>query len=149
MVRSSLLNGLFAGFRHFPSANLGTQLIKLHGTPFCDICCPARTSLWPSRHGYWAGLGPKVPLPFWTSPMPYPSGVKPPHLCPEEEAWLDVHLDKLVAKGVIGPILPGEQPWCITPLLLVPRRIVWAALPGVSKHCPSQQTDGWVPVPTQ
>ena len=28
-------------------------------------------------------------------------------LCPEEEAWLDVHLDKLVAKGVIGPILPG------------------------------------------
>ena len=27
---------------------------------------------------------------------------------PEEEAWLDVHLDKLVAKGVIGLILPGE-----------------------------------------
>ena len=34
--------------------------------------------------------------------------VKPPHLCPEEEAWLDVHLDELVAKSVIGPILPGE-----------------------------------------
>ena len=33
---------------------------------------------------------------------------KPPCLRPEEEAWLDVHLDELVAKGVIGPILPGE-----------------------------------------
>ena len=39
-----------------------------------------------------------------------PIRVKPPHLHPEEEAWLDVDLDKLVAKGVIGPILPGEQP---------------------------------------
>ena len=35
--------------------------------------------------------------------------VKPSCLCLEEEAWLDVHLDELVAKGVIGPILPGEQ----------------------------------------
>ena len=37
-----------------------------------------------------------------------PIRAKPPHLCPEEETWLDVHLDELVAKGVIGPILPGE-----------------------------------------
>ena len=37
-----------------------------------------------------------------------PIWAKPPRLWPEEEAWLDVHLDKLVAKGVIGPILPGE-----------------------------------------
>ena len=49
-----------------------------------------------------------------------PTQAKPPHLCPEEEAWLDIHLDKLVAKGVIGLILPGEQPWCVTPLLLIP-----------------------------
>ena len=49
-----------------------------------------------------------------------PIRVKPPRLHPEEEAWLDVHLDELVAKGVIGPILPGEQPQCVTPLLLVP-----------------------------
>ena len=41
------------------------------------------------------------------------------HLHLEEEAWLDIHLDKLVAKGVIGPILPGEQLWCVMPLLLV------------------------------
>ena len=34
--------------------------------------------------------------------------VKPPRLHPEEEAWLDVHLDELVAKGVIGLIFPGE-----------------------------------------
>ena len=33
---------------------------------------------------------------------------KPPRLNPEEEAWLDVYLDKLVAKGLIGPILPVE-----------------------------------------
>ena len=37
-----------------------------------------------------------------------PIRAKPPRLRPEEEAWLDVHLDELVAKGVIGPILPGE-----------------------------------------
>ena len=29
-------------------------------------------------------------------------------LCPEEEAWLDVHFDELVSKGVIGPILPDQ-----------------------------------------
>ena len=33
---------------------------------------------------------------------------RPMRLRPEEEAWLDVHLDKLVSKGVIGPILPDE-----------------------------------------
>ena len=37
-----------------------------------------------------------------------PIQAKPPHLRPEEEAWLDVHLDELVAKGIIGPIFPGE-----------------------------------------
>ena len=39
---------------------------------------------------------------------------------PEEEAWLDAHLDELTAKGVITPILPHEDPNCVTPLLLVP-----------------------------
>ena len=39
---------------------------------------------------------------------------------PEEEAWLDAHLDELTAKGVITPILPQEDPKCVTPLLLVP-----------------------------
>ena len=38
----------------------------------------------------------------------------------EEEAWLDIYLDELVAKGVIGPILPGEQPQCVTTLLPIP-----------------------------
>ena len=33
---------------------------------------------------------------------------KVPHLWPKEKAWLDIHLDELVAKGVIGPILLGE-----------------------------------------
>ena len=49
-----------------------------------------------------------------------PIQVKPPHLHPKEEAWLDVHLDKLVAKGVTVPILLGEHPWFVTLLLLVP-----------------------------
>ena len=34
--------------------------------------------------------------------------VRPMRLCPKEEAWLEVHLDKLVSKGVIGPILMDE-----------------------------------------
>ena len=33
---------------------------------------------------------------------------RPMRLRPEEEAWLDIHLDKLVSKGVISPILPDE-----------------------------------------
>ena len=45
---------------------------------------------------------------------------KLPHLHLDEGAWLDIHLDNLVAKGVIGPILPGEQPQCVMLLLLVP-----------------------------
>jgi hypothetical protein len=49
-----------------------------------------------------------------------PVRAKPMRLRPQEEAWLDVHLDELLAKGVIGPILPHEQPRCVTPLLLVP-----------------------------
>ena len=39
---------------------------------------------------------------------------------PDEEEWLGNHLDDLVAKGVITPILPHEDPKCVTPLLLVP-----------------------------
>lgn len=49
-----------------------------------------------------------------------PIRAKPMRLRPQEEAWLDVHLDELLAKGVIGPIQPHEQPRCVTPLLLVP-----------------------------
>ena len=45
---------------------------------------------------------------------------KPIKLRPEEEAWLEAHLDDLLAKGVIAPILPHKQPRCVTPLLLVP-----------------------------
>ena len=42
------------------------------------------------------------------------------HLCPDKEEWLGNHLDDLVAKGIITPILPHKDPKCITPLLLVP-----------------------------
>ena len=49
-----------------------------------------------------------------------PIQAKPMHFRPEEEAWLDAHLDELTAKGIITPILPHETPRCVTPLLLVP-----------------------------
>ncbi len=49
-----------------------------------------------------------------------PIRAKPMRLWQAKEAWLDVHLDELLAKGVICPILPQEQPRCVTPLLLVP-----------------------------
>ena len=42
---------------------------------------------------------------------------KPIQLRPEEEAWLDLHLDELLAKGVITLILSHEQPRCVTPAL--------------------------------
>ena len=53
--------------------------------------------VWDPKYHYHLDLTNAVPI-----------RAKPPRLHPEEEAWLDVHLDKLVAKGVIGPILPGE-----------------------------------------
>ena len=49
-----------------------------------------------------------------------PSNIaKPMRFSPEEEAWLDAHLDELTAKGVITPILPHESPRYVTHLLLV------------------------------
>ena len=42
------------------------------------------------------------------------------HFCADKEEWLGNHLDDLVAKGVITPILPHKDPKCITFLLLVP-----------------------------
>ena len=53
--------------------------------------------VWDPKYHYRLDLTNAVPI--WA---------KPPCLHPEEEAWLDVHLDELVAKGIIGPILPGE-----------------------------------------
>ena len=42
------------------------------------------------------------------------------HFCPDEEEWLSNHLDDLVAKWVITPILPHKDPKCVTALLLHP-----------------------------
>ena len=60
---------------------------------------------------YLYKLGLNYTIPIWAKPM---------KLRPKEEAWLDVHLYELLSKGVICPILPHEQPRCVTPLLLVP-----------------------------
>ena len=56
----------------------------------------------------------------WILKMKEPIQAKPMHFKPEEEAWLDAHLDELTAKGVITPILPHDSPRCFTPFLLVP-----------------------------
>ena len=40
-------------------------------------------------------------------------------LQPEEEAWLENYLNKLVDKRVIVPLQKHEQPIFVTPLLLV------------------------------
>ena len=49
------------------------------------------------------GMGPAVPLLSGLNALPI--WAKLPHLWPEEEIWLDVHLYKLMDKRVIGPIL--------------------------------------------
>lgn len=45
---------------------------------------------------------------------------KPMKLNPKEEAWLETYLQELLAKGVVTPILPNENPPLVTPVLLVP-----------------------------
>ena len=119
MVRSSLQIGHLAGFGCFLSASLGTQLVKPCGAPSCATCLPCEDKLvaiqmnigwvWDPKYHYHLDLTNTVP-----------SGQSRPTCTLRREAWLDVHLDELVAKGVIGPILLGEQPQCVMPLLLVP-----------------------------
>ena len=65
--------------------------------------------VWDPKYHYCLDLTNTVPI-----------QVKPLCLCFKERAWLDVHWDKLVPKGVIGPILPGKQLPCVMLLLLVP-----------------------------
>ena len=135
----------FQGTFQVPS--LGTQLMKPHGAPFCTICCPGRTSLQPSRQ-ISGGLGPKVPL---------PSG---PHQCC---AHLGEAAPPVPRGGSLAGCTPGQTGgqrsyWpnfargaaamCYT-IALSAGHLVWAALLGMPKHCPSQQMDGQVSVPTQ
>ena len=95
------------------TVNEATQHAFLcHLLPCEDKLAAIQTDIgqvWDPKYHYHLDLTNTVPI--WA---------KLPCLCPKEEAWLDVHLDKLVTKGVLGPILPGEQPWCVTLLLLVP-----------------------------
>ena len=73
-----------------------------HLLPWEDRLVAVQTDIgwvWDPKYHYHLDLTNAVPI-----------RVKPPHLHLEEEAWLDVHLDELVAKGMIGLILPGEQP---------------------------------------
>ncbi len=49
-----------------------------------------------------------------------PISSKPMKLSAREEAWLETYLGELLAKKVITPILPSENPEFVTPVLLVP-----------------------------
>ena len=84
--------------------------MKPYGMPFCTICYLGRISLWPSQTDIGWVWDPKSHYHLdLTNAMPIQVQSRP--TCAQRrEAWLDVHLDKLVAKGVIGPILLGEQP---------------------------------------
>ena len=87
------------------NASLETQLIKAaQRTPsYALFAVLGRTSLQPIQIGYWVGLGPKVPLPSGPHQCHAHLGESRPTCALEEEAWLNVHLDKLVAKGVDWP----------------------------------------------
>lgn len=50
-----------------------------------------------------------------------PITCKPMKLNPSEEAWLEAYLEEQIAKGVIAPILPHENPPLVTQVLLVPQ----------------------------
>ena len=70
-----------------------------HLLPYEDKLAAIQTDIgwvWDPKYHYHLDLTNMVPI-----------QVKPLHLHPKKEAWLDVHLDKLVAKEVIGPILLG------------------------------------------
>ena len=91
---------------------------------FMDVQTDIRW-VWDPKYHYCLDFTSTVPI--WA---------KPPHLRPEEEAWLDVHLDKLVAKGVIGiNFARGAATMCYT-IAPSARCLVWAALSGMPKHCP-------------
>ena len=57
---------------------------------------------------------------------------KLPHLHPKEEAWLDVHLDELVAKGSYWPDFARGVATMHYTIAPSPGHLVWAALPSVS-----------------
>ena len=105
--RSSLLNGFFTGIWALSKCQFGdtvgeaaSHAFLCHLLPYEDQLAAVQMEIgqvWDLKYHYRLDLTNAVPI-----------RVKLPHLRPEEEAWLDVHLDELVAKGVIGPILLGE-----------------------------------------
>ena len=107
MVRSSLQNEALCRYWALSKCQFGDTVDEAARRAFLRRLLPWEDKLvavqmdirwvWDPKYHYHLDL---------TNAMPI--RVKPPRLCPEEEAWLDVHLDELVAKGVIGPILPGE-----------------------------------------
>jgi hypothetical protein len=74
---------------------------------------------------------------------------KPMRLSPKEEAWLGGYLKELLAKGVITPILPHENPINGDPRPPGTRRIKRTAVPDGAKYHPGKQAYCRVPIPTE
>ena len=60
-----------------------------------------------SQDGHHMGLGPKYHY-YLDLTNSVTIWAKPARLQPEKKTWLDIHQNKLVTKGAIGPILLGE-----------------------------------------
>ena len=121
-------------------ASLGTQLVRPHRAPFCAICYLGRTNLQPSR---WTsgGSGTQSTTTVWTSPMPCPSGQSPPP-APRGGSLAGRTPGRTGGQRCNWPnFARGVAAMCYA-IAPSPGRLVWAALPCVSEHCPGQQTDG-------
>ena len=102
MVRSSLQNGLFTGFRALSKCQFGDTVDETawhaflhHLLPWEDKLVAVQTDIrwvWDPKYHYHLDLTNAVPI-----------QAKLPHLHPEEEAWLDVHLDKTGGQGSNWP----------------------------------------------
>ena len=108
MVRSSLQEWALCRYWALSKCQFGDTVDEATWRAFLHHLLPWEDTACSRPDGHWAGLGPKVPLPSGPHQCHAHLGKAAHCLHPEEEAWLDVHLDELVAKEVIGPILPGE-----------------------------------------
>ena len=107
MVRSSLQNGHFTGFRlALLKCKFGDTVGEAIRSAFLCRLLPCEDKLSAVQMDIGQVWDPKYNC-YLDRTNTVPIQAKLPHLHPKNEAWLDIHLDEPVAKGVIGPIPPG------------------------------------------